>query len=513
MGCISSSWFSLKINGATHGFFKGRSGLRQGDPLSPYLFVLSMEVLSRYLRVICSKPSVSYHPKCSRIGLTHLIFADDLMIFTRGDVPSVQEVLTTLNEFAAWTGLHANTEKTEIYFGGVQLEIREEIKVLTGFTEGNFPFRYLGLPLNTTKNTIDKYGMLITKVHAAVQHWSSTLLSYAGKVQLLSSVVFGLENFWCSSGLLPKSIIKLIDQMCKNFFWGIEHSHRKLVPKSWKSICSPRVEGGFGIKELLSWNKALVSKWVWKLTLPSTGIWCNWTTTYPLHNGTIWDISAKDYFSESLNSIIAVKNDLIHATGSQAAAQTLLHSWCANGKFHTHLAYDWFRPKFVVNTMFKLPFGQAVEPKKAIIASLALQKRLTTVDILQRRGIIIVNRCTLCKSAAESHSHLFFKCPYSQALWGGMLVWMKLSGRSHCYVAEFKWCAGRKTKKHWKHAWFVSCLVGTLYALWAERNSRIFRDKENTVEQALFSLKFAVSVYMLHKFPTLHTRIGVSLHA
>ncbi|XP_074270957.1 uncharacterized protein LOC141594871 [Silene latifolia] len=272
-------------------------------------------------------------------------------------------------------------------------------------------------------------GRMSKQVQVAVQHWSSKLLSYAGKVQLLSSVVFGLENFWCSSGLLPKSIIKLMDQMCKKNFWGIGLSHRKLVPKSWKSICSPREEGGFGIKELLSWNKALVSKWVWKLTLPPNGIWCNWNTTYPLHNGTIWDISARDYFSESLNSIIAVKNELIHATGSQAAAQTLLHSWCTNGQFHTHLAYNWFRPKFAVNTMLRLPFGKAVEPKKAIIASLALQKRLTT------------------------------------ALWGGMLAWMKISGRSNCYIAEFKWCAGKKTKKHWKHTWFVSCLVGTLYAI------------------------------------------------
>ncbi|XP_074314153.1 uncharacterized protein LOC141649358 [Silene latifolia] len=89
MGCVSGSWFTLKINGSHHGFFKGRSGVRQGDPLSPFLFVLSMEVLSRSLRGMCSIHGVSYHPKCSRLKLTHLVFADDLMIFTRGDLPSV----------------------------------------------------------------------------------------------------------------------------------------------------------------------------------------------------------------------------------------------------------------------------------------------------------------------------------------------------------------------------------------------------------------------------------------
>ncbi|XP_074299393.1 uncharacterized protein LOC141630480 [Silene latifolia] len=191
-----------------------------------------MEILSRHLRVICRQPSVSYHPKCSKIGLTHLVFADDLMIFTRGDVPSVQVVLDTLKKFAGWTGLQANTSKTEIYFGGVKDDIRYQLLQTTGFSEGKFPFRYLGLPLNIARNRVDMYGVLITKIQAAIQHW-----------------------------------------ICKNFFWGIEDNRRKLVLKSWTDICSPREEGGFGIKELLSWNRALLAKRIWLLDLPPVGIW------------------------------------------------------------------------------------------------------------------------------------------------------------------------------------------------------------------------------------------------
>ncbi|XP_074304500.1 secreted RxLR effector protein 78-like [Silene latifolia] len=100
MGCVTGSWFTLKINGSHHGFFKGKSGVRQGDPLSPFLFVLSMEVLSRQLRTMCNLPGVSYHPKCSRLKLTHLVFADDLMLFTRGDLPSVQQAVNILDIFS-----------------------------------------------------------------------------------------------------------------------------------------------------------------------------------------------------------------------------------------------------------------------------------------------------------------------------------------------------------------------------------------------------------------------------
>ncbi|XP_074305219.1 uncharacterized protein LOC141640267 [Silene latifolia] len=176
-----------------------------------------MEILSRYLRMLCVQPNVSFHPKCSKIGLTHLIFADDLMIFTRGDAPSVQAVFHALERFAGWSGLHANADKTDIFFGGVQSDVKRIILQQTGFSEGNLPCRYLGLPLNTGRNTIDMYGVLLTKIQHAIQHWSTNFLSYAGKVQLLNSVVFGLENFWCASGLLPKSIIKMINKMCKNF--------------------------------------------------------------------------------------------------------------------------------------------------------------------------------------------------------------------------------------------------------------------------------------------------------
>ncbi|XP_074265292.1 uncharacterized protein LOC141587719 [Silene latifolia] len=117
MACVTGSWFTLKVNCTHHGFFKGQSGVRQGDPLSPYLFVLSMEILSRELRTMCLSSDVSYHPRCSKLKLTHLVFADDLMIFTRGDLPSVQKATAILSSFSHWSGLTANLEKSTFILG------------------------------------------------------------------------------------------------------------------------------------------------------------------------------------------------------------------------------------------------------------------------------------------------------------------------------------------------------------------------------------------------------------
>ncbi|CAA7024004.1 unnamed protein product [Microthlaspi erraticum] len=79
--CVCSPSFSVSINGVTSGYFKGKSGLRQGDPLSPTLFVLCMNVLSLMLNSAARDGSFGYHPGCGDSQLTHLCFADDLLIF------------------------------------------------------------------------------------------------------------------------------------------------------------------------------------------------------------------------------------------------------------------------------------------------------------------------------------------------------------------------------------------------------------------------------------------------
>ncbi|XP_074300996.1 uncharacterized protein LOC141632341 [Silene latifolia] len=514
MGCITGSWFSIKLNGSVHGFFPGKSGIRQGDPLSPYLFVLSMEILSRYMRTICSQPQVSLHPKCSKIGLTHLVFADDLMIFILGDVPSIVAVAHTLTAFAAWSRLHANTDKTDVYFGGVQQSVKNEILRDTGFSEGTFPFRYLGLPLNTARNTVDMYGVLINKIQASVQHWSSTSLSYAGKIQLLNSVIFGLENFWCANALLPHSILKLINKICKNFFWTKDTVQRKMVMKSWASICSPKAEGEFNVKELLSWNKALICKWLCILTHNPSSLWCSWNRAYNLSNCSIWDLECKDRYSESFISIISIKNDLITKTGSPAAASDLLHSWYISGQFRVQHAYEWFRPKYPLLPWIKALTHHVVVPCHGLIASMASQERLATTDHLIRRGMQIPNRCVLCKLAAESHGHLFFHCSFSAVVWSRVLCWMNLPGRSCDFKIELVWCIHRGSRRHWKHSWFLSCLTITVYSLWKERNRRIFSGHDCSTDQLVAIIKRLSTTALLSR-PCLAARsiVVAALHS
>ncbi|XP_074301542.1 uncharacterized protein LOC141632942 [Silene latifolia] len=445
MDCITSTWFSLKINGDTVGFFKGECGLRQGDPLSPFLFVMSMEILSRLLRCMHSKRQVSYHPKCGRLGLNHLIFADDLMLFVRGDVPSVKAATQTLDEFAQLSGLYANPDKTNIYMGGVSAGVQEAILEETKFVQGEFPFRYLGVPLNEGRLNKEMFADLLNNIQKALHHWANYRLSYAGKLSLINTVIFGLEQFWCSTLLIPKGVIKLVTKFCRQFLWGTEEGQRKLIMKSWSSCCKPHVEGGFNIKEVLAWNKCLLCQ----------------------------DI-------------------LLAKTGGVDHARALLKSCVAGGKLQLSLIYEQLRDHDHRISWEKTVWNKVALPKHSVLVVLAMQHKLATMDNLNHRGLHIVNRCILCKADNESHQHLFFRCQFVASIWHRLLHWLKLRGRTECLKRELHWLAGRRNRRHWKAQWISSCLTALTYSISEERNSRIFRDVEYNEDYIVRRVQYLV---------------------
>lgn len=143
MVCVTTMPYSIIINGKPISPFPTRKGLRRGDPLSPYLFVLAMEYFNRILKTLKHKPDFNYHPKCAKMNIIQLGFADDLLLFCRGDVVSVQMLYECFESFSASSGLMANIDKSSIFFGGVGMEIQQKILSCLGFTKGESPIKYL----------------------------------------------------------------------------------------------------------------------------------------------------------------------------------------------------------------------------------------------------------------------------------------------------------------------------------------------------------------------------------
>lgn len=221
--CVCTTSFTVGYNGAINGFFKGTRGLRQGDPLSPYLFVIALNNLSLMLNKAAQDMRFNYHLNCSSSRLTHLCFADDLLIFMDGSLESVQAVLQVLREFELRSGLAVSMHKTSFFASGLTAMETDAIQASTGMPLGSLPVRYLGVPLCTKKLSLLNCEVLLQKIKRKFSSWSSKALSFAGRLLLIKTVISGITTFWCFTFILPKGCIKRINSLCGVFFVEREH--------------------------------------------------------------------------------------------------------------------------------------------------------------------------------------------------------------------------------------------------------------------------------------------------
>ncbi|GJY62780.1 putative reverse transcriptase domain, reverse transcriptase zinc-binding domain protein [Tanacetum coccineum] len=148
MAYVTSTSFSICINGNVHGYFRGKRGLHQGDPLSPYLFTLVMEILTLILqRRVRTSESFKYHKHCEELNIINVCFADDLFIFAHGDVDSAGVIMASLDEFRKVSGLVPSIPKSTAYFCNVLNHVKMSILNIVPFSEGELPVNYLGVPL------------------------------------------------------------------------------------------------------------------------------------------------------------------------------------------------------------------------------------------------------------------------------------------------------------------------------------------------------------------------------
>ncbi|KAL0313774.1 UNVERIFIED_CONTAM: hypothetical protein Scaly_2901600 [Sesamum calycinum] len=287
--CISTATFSISLNGSIHGFFKGGRGLRQGDPMSPYLFVLVMEIWSSLLRFrVHNTGHFQYHWKCQELGILNLCFADDVLLFCKAHLPSIQVFKDTLREFASLSGLTVNPAKSQIILSKSVQQERQQIIAYLGFQEGFLPVKYLGVPLTASRLTIADCSPLINKVDARLAGWNHLNLSYAGRVQLIKSVLQSLHTYWASVFILPKGILNILEEKMRTFLWQGPHG-RGNAKVAWAQVCKPKEEGGLGIRSICVSNQALILKHLWKLLQnDGTSIWVDWIQHYRLHNSTLW---------------------------------------------------------------------------------------------------------------------------------------------------------------------------------------------------------------------------------
>ncbi|KAJ0886252.1 putative RNA-directed DNA polymerase transcription factor bZIP family [Helianthus annuus] len=292
MVCMTSVHYSVAYQGNLYGFFKGERGVRQGDPISPYLFTLVMEVLNLMLiRRIKEFKEFKYHWKCGKLKLTHLCFADDLFIFSGADVHSIEVIKDALNEFSAVSGLVPNMNKSDIIFGNVNEMVQKQIQEILPFNVGKFPMKYLGIPLSSKMLYLKDCKVLIDKVKARITDWKVKFLSFAGRLQLIKSVLSSITIYWASLYILPVAISEEIERLLSGFLWSQGRGNKGMARVCWEEVCKSKCQGGLNISSLKIQNIALMSKHIWNVLSDKNTMWIKWVKEYKLCGKSIWEVS------------------------------------------------------------------------------------------------------------------------------------------------------------------------------------------------------------------------------
>ncbi|KAK4391360.1 hypothetical protein Sango_1913800 [Sesamum angolense] len=241
-----------------------------------------MEIWSSLLRYRVQRTDqCQYHWKCKELGILNLCFANDVLLFCKAHIPSIQVLKGSLSEFANLSGLNVNPTKSQIILSRAVQQERQQIIDFLGFQEGSLPVKYLGVPLTSSRLTL-------ADCRPLNGHSFGRLESYAGRLQLIRSVLSTLHTYWASVFILPKGILKVIEGKMRKFLWQ-GPSGRGTAKVAWEHICKPKDEGGLGIRSTLASNQALMLKHLWRiLQNDGTSIWVNWIQNYRLRNCSIW---------------------------------------------------------------------------------------------------------------------------------------------------------------------------------------------------------------------------------
>jgi len=253
--------------------FSCKRGLRQGDPLSPYLFLLVADVLQQLIK----QSGAVHQPAEPSLPCPVIQYADDTLLLVRAHAHDVTNLKNLLDSFAAATGLKINYNKSTMAPMHVSAGLTEELIQILGCKQGAFPQTYLGLPLSNTKLPLSAFAPLICKSDKYLSGWQATLLNPMGRTVLVNSVLDSQLVHAMSGLLLPQGVLDVLDARRRSFLWaGDEKVSGAQCLIAWGKACQQKEHGGLGIKDLAMQNKCLLLKLLHRLQTPGDSVWGQW---------------------------------------------------------------------------------------------------------------------------------------------------------------------------------------------------------------------------------------------
>ncbi|XP_039028563.1 uncharacterized protein LOC120162494 [Hibiscus syriacus] len=488
--CISSASISVLVNGSPIEEFKMGKGLRQGCSLSLLLFNIVGELLNLMLvkAAACGLfEGFSIGREDNLFILTHLQFADDLIIFCRDSPTQILNIRRVLNIFSLMSGLSLNLSKSKLYGVNLEDELLKEWASVVGCGMGALPMTYLGLPIGTTKNSELLWEPVIQNFSTKLAGWKASSLSLAGRLVLVKSVLSSLPIFFMPIFKIP--------------------------PK-----------GGLGVLDLSLINRVLLGKWVWKFANEKESQWKNMlcckhnisnlslsiSTAVSSQDSWTWrgirnNYERKDEIGDCLRS-----NSKLQVGSGRSIAfwndvwwmvdDFLAWSGKGDGLFSAKSCRLTISGSTRGNFQWsKWVWSGLVPPRvQTFLWQLSHHKVAVRVE-LKKRGVPLENvLCPLCLKDEETIQHLFLLCPVVRELWNRFLrLWDVLSvlpKDPQSFLCS--WSHFMASSSIWK---FIPGVV--LWSTWKARNYVVFENGNLDMAVLFFISRFRLAKWLLAKYP------------
>lgn len=240
--------------------------------------------------------------------------------------------------------------------------------------------------------------------------WEEVIICW--RVQLVQTVLFGVQAYWAQLFVLPAKVLKTIDAYCRSYIWSGCNTISKKALASWERVCAPKSVGGLGLANLKVWNKAAIAKNYWDLAHKQDKLWIKWIHAYYIKGQEI------ETMTIPLNACWMLRK-IMEARSVFEAIQWRFK----NGKSITRQIYIQLIGEETGVPWKSMMFGNAARPKARFTLWLQLQGRLLTTDTLAKWGLVTATQCVMCTKVEETHEHLFLECIFAKEVWQRVNQW------------------------------------------------------------------------------------------
>ncbi|GJS03117.1 putative RNA-directed DNA polymerase, eukaryota, reverse transcriptase zinc-binding domain protein [Tanacetum coccineum] len=453
-GILSSVMASILVNGSPTSKFPFYCGLKQGDPLAPFLFILIMESL----HISVSKAiDVGVFKGLSIQGsdpISHLFYADDVIFVREWSEVNLVNLVRILNCFYLASGLKINLHKSQVLGVGVPRVIVDQGASLIGCDVLHTPFKYLGVTVGDRMSRCSAWVGIVHKIKARLSKWKSKTLSVGGRLTLLKSVLGAVPLYTMSLYKVPKGVLLEMESIRSNFFKGGDQLDKKITWVAWDKVLSSKKKGGLGVSSLFSLNQGNgrnTQFWLdtWILDKPFS---IRFPRLFALETDKLASVAVKweapsfgHSFRRQARDGVEREQwlDLLSMLDTVTLSSSIDRWVCdlnGEGEFRVKDIRSSLDDLLLPSMDIATRWVKFIPIKINVFAWRARLDRLPTRHNLIKRGVTLESSmCPICNLAIEDSAHVFFQCDLAKSIlrricrWWD-IVWSDVSSFADWYL-------------------------------------------------------------------------------